>query len=217
VNKDGIVTVARKTHLYRDPSGHDAFKDEEVISAGKELTVAEVGDVRVGILLGFDAEFPEAFRALALRGADLVIVALNTVEPDRAFLTSMALRNRVPVLVANRLGFKKVYPTVPEFSAMSQSLLQDKEGNFLARCRGSSAIIVEHGRIVAEPGAAAQRELDEMAGAPDRMRIPKTHFQEEATLTASFRIEELRVQRLTSPYFSERNEALYKVLKRERK
>jgi len=209
VAADGVKGVARKTHLYRDATGHDAYQDAEVIAAGDKLSVIDLGEIKVGVLLGFDAEFPEAFRTLALRGADLVVVALNTLEPDRAFLSSMALRNRLPLLVANRLGFKKVYPTVPELTAMSQSLLQDKEGAFLARAKGSSVIIDESGRIAAEPGSAAQRDLEDLAGVPERMRIPQAHFQEETTLKASFKLDELRVQRLSTPFIAERREALY--------
>ncbi|HYF49384.1 MAG TPA: carbon-nitrogen hydrolase family protein [Planctomycetota bacterium] len=210
LNSSGIKGVARKAHLYRDASGHDAYQDAEVLAAGAELSVIDLGETKVGVLLGFDAEFPEAFRTLALGGADVAVVALNTVEPDRAFLSGMALRNRLPLLVANRLGFKKVYPTVPELTAMSQSLLQDKDGAFLARCKGSSVILDENGRVVAEPGAEVQRDLEELAGVPDRMRIPQAHFQEECTLKASFKLEELRLQRLTTPYIAERREALYR-------
>jgi len=209
LDSSGIKGVARKSHLFRDATGHDAYQDAEVISAGGELSIIDLGEIKVGVLLGFDAEFPEAFRTLALRGADLVVVALNTLEPDRAFLSSMALRNRLPLLVANRLGFKKVYPTVPELTAMSQSLLQDKDGVFLARCKGSSVIIDENGRVAAEPGLATQRDLDDIAGVPERLRIPQAHFQEEATLKASFKLDELRVKRLTTPYIAERREALY--------
>lgn len=209
VSKDGVRGIARKTHLFRDPTGHDSFLDKDVVAPGDKLGLIALEDLNVGVLLGFDAEFPEAFRALALRGADLIIAAVNCIEPDLRFLSAMALRNRIPVLVSNRIGFRKVYPAVPEFTASMLSLLQDKDGTFIARCKGGSAILDEGGRAIVEPKQEAQRELDAMAGLPERAMIPRAHFQLEDILTASFRIDELRVQRLTSPYLSERREDLY--------
>ncbi|HYG78378.1 MAG TPA: carbon-nitrogen hydrolase family protein [Planctomycetota bacterium] len=210
ISASGVRGVARKTHLHRDSSGHDSFRDADVLSAGSELSVFDLGELRVGILLGFDAEFPEAFRALMLRGADLIVVAQNVLEPDQKFLSAMALRNRVPLLVANRLGFRKVYPAVPEFSAGVMSLLQDKDGTFLMRSRGGSAIFDADGRIAAQPRQNVEADLSATAGARFNP-VPIAHFQEDEILTASFRIDDLRVQRLTSPFISERREELYRV------
>ena len=205
VSANGIRGVARKTHMYRDNTGHNSFRDEEVVSPGNELALLDLGDVRVGVLIGFDAEFPEAFRTLALRGADVVLVAQNSLEPDLAFLRAMALRNRLPLAVANRVGFRKVYPAIPEFSASALSILQDKDGAFLSRCKGGSAIIDGDGRAVAQPRAhMPPPEQPAPFGAQ-----PIAHFQEDEILTASFRVEDLRVQRLTSPFISERRAELY--------
>ena len=212
VARDGIRGVARKAHLFRDPMGHDSFRDAESLSAGSELSIFEINDLRVGVLIGFDAEFPESFRALALRGADLIIVALNQLNPDTSFLSSMALRNRVPLLVANRIGFRRMYPGVPEFSALTMSLVQDKDGSFLARCRGGSVILDANGSALAEPSQNLQRDLETLAGAPPAAIIPLAHFQQDEVLNASFRLDELRVQRLTSPFIAERREELYRTV-----
>jgi predicted amidohydrolase len=209
VSRDGIKGVARKAHLFRDPMGHDSFRDAELLSAGSELSIFEINELRVGVLIGFDAEFPESFRTLALRGADLIVLALNQLNPDTKFLSSMALRNRVPLLVSNRIGFRRMYPGVPEFSALTMSLVQDKDGSFLARCRGGSVILDAAGSPLAEPSQNLQRDLETLAGAPPSAIIPLAHFQQDELLNASFRIDELRVQRLTSPFIAERREDLY--------
>jgi len=208
VSADGVRGVSRKTHLYRDASGHDSFRDADLLAAGGELSLIDLGDARVGILIGFDAEFPEAFRALALRGADLICVVQNGLDPDQKFLCAMALRNRVPLLVSNRLGFRKVYPAVPEFSAGALSLLQDRDGTFLMRSRGGSVIIDENGRVIAQPRQNVQTNLESAAGVAFGAQ-PIAHFQEEEALTASFRVDDLRVARLTSPFIAERREDLY--------
>ncbi len=200
--------VARKTHLYRDPSGLDLFNDAEIIRAGNDLTVLDAGDLRVGIALGFDADFPEVFRTFALKGADAILVALNCVEPDSAFLSAMARRNRVAIAVANRIGFKRIYPAAPEFSATSSPIVQDKRGEFLIRCKGGSCIIDHNGVIAAQP-RAHEPESNTHTPAPDRLKIPRGHLQEEEILTASFVPDELRIQRLTHPLLTGRRVDLY--------
>ena len=134
IGASGVKGVARKTHLYRDPSGLDQFSDAEIVRAGNELGVFEAGDLRIGVALGYDAEFPEVFRTFALKGADAILAVLNCVEPDTAFLSEMARRNRVAIAVANRIGFKRIYPAAPEFSASAAPIVQDKRGEFLIRC-----------------------------------------------------------------------------------
>lgn len=210
VTRTGISAVARKTHLYRDPSGHDSFRDSEVLAPGDALAMADLGAIRAGVLLGFDAEFPEACRALALRGADVIVVALNCIEPDRAFLSALARRSHVPLLVANRLGFRRIYPAAPELSASVLPLLQDSEGICTVRCKGGSCILDERGWTLAEPAAqTAERRPD----APDSVQIPRGQFQHEEILTAALDLDRIRAQRLTSPFISEFREGLYSVPK----
>ena len=208
INSSGIAGVARKTHLYHDPSGLDLWKDADVIRAGEALTVFDLGELRVGVALGFDADFAEVFRTLALKGADAILVALNCIEPDLDFLRAMAKRNRVAVAVGNRVGFKRIYPAAPEFSATASPILQDKRGEFLVRCKGGSAIIGPDGSIGATAASPTQPPGAD-ATIPDRVKIPRGHFQDEDILTQAFVIDELRVQRLTHPFVTARRPDLY--------
>ncbi|UNQ73430.1 carbon-nitrogen hydrolase family protein [Infirmifilum sp. NZ] len=65
-----VVTVYRKVHLF------DAFgyRESSVFAPGDSLAVARLGDFTVGLAVCFDLRFPELFRAMALRGAELFIV-----------------------------------------------------------------------------------------------------------------------------------------------
>ena len=206
VSGSGVRGVARKTHLWRDPQGHDTFHDGEVMSAGAEVSVFDCAGVRVGVLLGFDAEFPEAFRTLVLRGADVIVVAQNCLAPELAFFSAMARRNCVPVLVANRLGFRAIYPAAPEASAFAMPIIMEQDGSAWLRCRGDSAILDELGHSVAQPrGPDAPQD----EAAPERVRIPARHFQEAEILTAALDLETVRARRQACPFLTERRPAVY--------
>ncbi|MCW3982276.1 MAG: carbon-nitrogen hydrolase family protein [Candidatus Bathyarchaeota archaeon] len=65
-----IKTIYRKIHLF------DAFgyRESELFEAGRRLALTRFRAFRVGLAVCFDLRFPELFRALASRGADLFIV-----------------------------------------------------------------------------------------------------------------------------------------------
>ena len=96
-----LISRHRKLIL---PPGFEA----QVFSAGSSVTVFDLAGFRCGILICFDAEFPEAVRALAQAGAELVIVptaltqewgvVAEKVMPARAF------ENGVWLIYANHAG-----------------------------------------------------------------------------------------------------------------
>lgn len=99
----------RKTHLW------DAEK--LLYDAGGELPVFDTPLGGIGVLVCYDAWFPEAARALALKGAQVICVPANApddwVPEDRrvggltmldVHAISHANANRVFVAVANRVG-----------------------------------------------------------------------------------------------------------------
>ena len=80
---------------------------EEVLTPGTEFPVAgldtRAGAVTVGAMICFDREFPEAARALALGGAELILVP-NACELERNRLGQVrarAFENMAAVAVAN--------------------------------------------------------------------------------------------------------------------
>src|SRR5439155_984103 len=60
----------RKIHLY------DALGEQEsaVVAPGAQPVVADLCGVRVGIMTCYDVRFPELARALAVRGAELIVL-----------------------------------------------------------------------------------------------------------------------------------------------
>lgn len=100
---DGTRLMAyRKTHLYGD-------MDRVQFSAGDAASqVFEYKGWRLGLLICYDVEFPEAVRCLALQGADAVLVPTANMEPfdevQRVLLPARALENRLFVAYANACG-----------------------------------------------------------------------------------------------------------------
>jgi predicted amidohydrolase len=68
----------------------------------------EVGPLRYGLAICYDVFFPEVFRALALGGAQLlVVISASPVTSKRLFerlLPARAIENGLPVVYVNRVG-----------------------------------------------------------------------------------------------------------------
>jgi predicted amidohydrolase len=105
----GFFGRYRKTHLWD--------KEKLLYEAGWDLPVFQTPLCNVGVLVCYDAWFPEAARTLALRGADLLCVPANApddwVPEDRrrggltmlnVHAISHANANRLFVACANRVG-----------------------------------------------------------------------------------------------------------------
>lgn len=76
VGADGAILGSyRKTHLFGDV-------DREQFSPGdEEPPIFDFGGLKIAMLICYDVEFPENVRALALRGADMVIVPTALMQP----------------------------------------------------------------------------------------------------------------------------------------
>lgn len=109
VGPGGLLGRYRKTHFWD--------REKLVYEPGRELPVFETPLGTLGLLVCYDAWFPEALRTLAMRGADVVCVPANAPDdwvPEgqrRGGLTMLgahaiagANSNRVYVACANRVG-----------------------------------------------------------------------------------------------------------------
>lgn len=121
VSPEGRVGLYRKAHL---------FSTERDLFAPGDLgfPVFEVGGVRLGVLICFDWRFPEAWRCLAIRGADVVAHPSNLVIPGHAqrAVPVHALINRYFVVTANRIGRER------GLGFTGRSILADPRGEVLA-------------------------------------------------------------------------------------
>jgi len=106
VDQDGASRVYRKTHLWD--------REQLIFVAGTEPPpVIDTSAGRIGIAICYDAFFPEVMRGLALGGADVIAVPMNSpivgspTEPLAAEVVlalAAAQVNRVYVAQADRAG-----------------------------------------------------------------------------------------------------------------
>ena len=114
VGPTGLLATYDKTHL--PFLGVDRF-----VTAGTDpLVPVDTPIGRIGLLICYDLRFPEATRALALQGADLIAHPTNWPVAARAnaeFITrTRAHENLVFLLTANRVGKERT----AEFCGWSQ-------------------------------------------------------------------------------------------------
>jgi len=122
---DGRRRAYRKTHLFS--------REKLCFSPGDTgFFVEEFRGLRIGLAICFDWIFPESFRTLALRGADLVAHSANLVLPfcQRADF-ARAVENRIYVATANRVGAEE--RSGARLSFTGESVLVSPSGDYLAR------------------------------------------------------------------------------------
>jgi predicted amidohydrolase len=122
VGPQGFVGRYRKLHLFMNEK--DYFEPGDV-----GLPVFDIGPCRVGMLVCFDWMFPEAWRVLALRGADIICHPSNLVLPGLAqrAVPIHALTNGYYVVTANRIGSEG------ELTFTGMSTIAEPKGQVLAQ------------------------------------------------------------------------------------
>ena len=108
-----IVGVYRKTHvpLIAAPAARATY-ERNYFRPGADLPVFQLDCAKIGILICYDRHFPEAFRTLSLRGAEIVAVPAGARSWNanwrsgiwEALLRTMAYVNGVFVVAVNRDG-----------------------------------------------------------------------------------------------------------------
>jgi len=127
VGPKGWKGTYRKLHLFRDEK--DLFAPGDL-----GLPVFEVRGCRIGMLVCFDWVFPEAWRVLALRGADIICHPANLVLAGFAqkAVPVHALTNRVFAVTSNRIGTER------DLVFTGRSLICDPRGEVLAEAPPSN-------------------------------------------------------------------------------
>jgi predicted amidohydrolase len=148
VDAGGLRALYRKTHLWN--------REPVVFTRGDDpAPVVDTAFGRVGVAICFDAAFPEHIRRLALLGADIVAVPMNSplegaptqpVAIEIAVAMAAANANRVYVVQADRTGDER------GIRWAQASVIVDPEGSVAA------GPVTGHGVLVADGDLARARD-----------------------------------------------------------
>jgi deaminated glutathione amidase len=128
-----LVAAYRKIHLF-DSLGE---KESAVVAPGSELVVADLAGIRTGFATCYDIRFPELARALAARGAHLIVVpaawAAGPFKEEHwvTLVRARAIENTVWVAAAGQVPDPQSPPTLSP-TGVGRSLLVDPMGTVRA-------------------------------------------------------------------------------------
>jgi len=104
VAPDGKVASYRKVY----PANFGPFEEGLYFGRGDGLTMVETKLGRIGLLICYDAFFPELAKAYALQGAELLAIISASPATSKPFfdriLPARAIENGLPILYANLVG-----------------------------------------------------------------------------------------------------------------
>jgi len=105
----GALAVYRKIHLFDAVAGEQVYRESDDLSPGADLVTAAVDGVTVGLSICYDLRFPELYRALAVRGAQVLLVPSAFTEATgrdhwEVLLRARAVENGCFVVAAGQWG-----------------------------------------------------------------------------------------------------------------
>lgn len=148
-----VVATYRKAHLFDiDVPGEVVFRESEVIASGNQLVVAECSGFRLGMTVCFDLRFPEMYRALSLKGANVFAIpsAFNASTGQahwEVLVRARAIENHAFVVAAAQVG-----TTAEGIATFGHSMIVGPWGEVLA-----------HSNSDGEDVLVATLDLDEVA------------------------------------------------------
>lgn len=92
--KGQIIDVHRKMHLFDVDIPDIEFKESDTITPGNRVTVVDTDPIKIGVAICYDMRFPELFRLMALKGADIMVVpgAFNMTTGPAHWKTTVRAR-----------------------------------------------------------------------------------------------------------------------------
>jgi predicted amidohydrolase len=120
ITPDGTIGKYRKIHLF--------MNEKQIFSRGNlGLPTFDLDGHRMGMLICFDYLFPEIWRIMGLKGADLIAHPSNLVT-YKAFkvVPAQSVINRFFIFTTNRIGTER------DISFSGRSFVTDPEGDVIA-------------------------------------------------------------------------------------
>ncbi len=138
-----LRAVYRKLHMFDVEVDGTLYAESEHEEPGEEVVISELANgTRIGLSICYDVRFPELYRELAARGAEILAVPsaftlATTRDHWEVLLRARAIENQCFVVAANQIG-----TSPPGNRSGGRSLIADPWGLVLAVAADSEAAIV---------------------------------------------------------------------------
>jgi predicted amidohydrolase len=129
-----VTAVCRKIHLFDVKVSDREYLESANIAPGKDVVTAKAGAATLGLSVCYDVRFPELYRLLALRGAEILAVpAAFTLQTGKdhweLLLRARAVENQAFVVAPAQWGRK-----ADGRWTYGRSMIVDPWGTVLATC-----------------------------------------------------------------------------------
>jgi predicted amidohydrolase len=138
-----LVASYRKVHLFdvTTPDGIE-YRESRATTPGSELTVVSVGGAEVGLSICYDLRFPELYRGLVDRGAEVLLVPAAFTQATgkdhwHVLLRARAIESLSWVVAAAQWGSHPGGRTT-----YGHSLVVDPWGTIVAECSDRVGLVV---------------------------------------------------------------------------
>jgi predicted amidohydrolase len=173
VGPDGALKASyRKIHMFDVEVGGRVYKESEHEAPGEEIVLSETANgLGLGLTICYDVRFPEPYRILAVRGADVIAVPAaftfaTTRDHWEVLLRARAIEGQAFVVAANQIG-----EHAPGLRSGGRSMIVDPWGVVLATAPDSETFILAE--LDLERQAEIRRTLPSLANRrPDAYRWP---------------------------------------------
>ncbi len=143
IDPDGdLIARYRKIHMFDVVlDGVANYQESATISPGDEIAVVDVDGVPIGLAICYDLRFPELFRILALRGAEVIVLpAAFTMTTGKdhweVLIRARAIENGVFMVAPAQFG---QHP--PGNWCFGRSLIVDPWGTVLATAPDAETVV----------------------------------------------------------------------------
>lgn len=141
-----IVGAYHKTHLFDAPDREDipkGLRESDKVRAGTELPVFVTPACTLGLSVCSDLRFPEVYRELALKGAEVIVCASAFLSPRydhwEFFLRARACENQCWVVASGQYG------TEPKsgIAFVGRSAIVDPWGTIVAMAPDEEGVVTQ--------------------------------------------------------------------------
>jgi predicted amidohydrolase len=173
IGPDGELKASyRKIHMFDVEVGGRVYKESEHEAPGDEIVLSQTADgTNLGLTICYDVRFPELYRILAVRGAEIVTVPAaftfaTTRDHWEVLLRARAIEGQAFVVAANQIG-----EHAPGIRSGGRSMIVDPWGVVLATAPDTETFVVAE--LDLDRQAEIRRTLPSLANRrPEAYRWP---------------------------------------------